>query len=450
MITSAHVNEIPALRHLPIIGNAIAFRFNCLALFQRVLQECGNIGIFHVGSIPVVMVNTAEYVQAVLVEHAPDVEKIPRLNQHLEPLLGQGLLTSQNTLQKRQRKLIGPAFQHRLIASYADMIVHETECMQQGWGDGIVIDMAREMMQLTLRVVGKALFGADIAQESSAIGQAFTIASRFTSGNAKRLAPVPVTWPTPRNKRLWSAIAQLDTTIKHTLMERRYAGEDTGDLLSMLLHARDEDDGSYMSDEQLLDEIRTLLFTGHETTANALSWAWYLLSKHPKIYTRMQVELDKVLGGRAPTYDDLPHLPYTLQIFKEAMRLYPPAYILGRFVVKPFQIGTYHLNENTCIGISPYVLHRRADYFPQPEQFDPDRFKPELEQSLPRYAYIPFGAGQRSCIGSRFAMMEAHLILATLGQRIKLEQVMPREVQPEPLITLRPRGGVEMRVLRCL
>jgi len=412
------------------------------------METCGDIGSFHVGSNPVVMLNAAEYVHAVLVEHALDVEKIPLLNQHLAPLLGEGLLTSQNVLQKRQRKLIGPAFQHRRVVSYADIVVNDAECLQRGWDEGALIDVAHEMMGLTLGVVSKALFGTDVTHETHPLGQAFTIASTFISENAKQLVPTPVTWPTPRNRRFWRAITQLDATIARMVVERRRSGGNQGDLLSVLLQVRDEDDGSYMSNDQLHDEIRTLLFTGHETTANALSWTWYLLSRHPEIYARMQDELDNVLGGRSPAWSDLPSLPYTLQIFKEAMRLYPPAYILGRVAVNPITLGKYRLPPNTCIGISPYVLHRRADYFAQPDQFDPKRFTPEAERCLPRCAYIPFGAGRRSCVGSHFAMMEGHLILATLGQRITLEQATQKDVAPEPLITLRPRGGVKLRVHR--
>lgn len=448
MASSTYLEQIPALRRLPLIGNAIAFRSDCLALFERVLEQCGDIGVFHVGSIPVVMLNAAEYVHAVLVEHAADVEKIPLLNQHLEPLLGQGLLTSKNVLQKRQRRLIGPAFQHRRVITYAETVVHDTESLQRGWAEGVVVDVAHEMMGLTLGVVSKALFGTDVTSETQTLGEAFTIASTFISDNAKRLVPRPVTWPTPRNHRFWQAIAALDGTIARMIVERRRSGGSSGDLLSMLLQVRDEDDGSSLSDAQLHDEIRTLLFTGHETTANALAWSWYLLSRHSAVYAHMQDELDRVLGGRAPAWSDLPDLPYCLQVFKEAMRLYPPAYITGRITANPIVLGKYHLPPNTCIGISPYVVHRRADYFAHPERFDPERFTPEAEKRLPRCAYLPFGAGPRSCVGSHFAMMEGQLILATLGQRITLEPVTPEDVEPEPLITLRPRGGVKLRVRR--
>jgi cytochrome P450 len=214
----------------------------------------------------------------------------------------------------------------------------------------------------------------------------------------------------------------------------------------MLLHARDEDDGSFMTDKQVRDEAMTIFLAGHETIAVALTWTWYLLAQHPEIYALLRNEVDSVLRGRSPTFADLPNLPYTLQVLKESMRLYPPAYGYARQATQPVTIGEYDLPAGTLVLISPYAMHRRPDYFPNPERFDPTRFTPEAEQRLPRYAYIPFGGGPRICIGNHFALMESHLVLATLAQRVTFDLIPGQHIEPEPIVTLRPKGGIKMRV----
>jgi cytochrome P450 len=228
---------------------------------------------------------------------------------------------------------------------------------------------------------------------------------------------------------------------------RKTAGERT-DLLSLLLQLRDEDNGSGLSDHEVRDEAITLFLAGYETTANALTWTWYLLAQHPEIYTRLRAEVDQVLAGRTPTAADLPQLPYTLQVFKEAMRLYPPVHSIARQVARPFDLGAYHLSVGTIVAVSFYVLHRRPDYFPDPERFDPERFTPQAEKNLPRYAYMPFSIGPRLCIGNHFAMMEGHLLLTALAQRVTFKLVPDQKIIPEPLITLRPRDGIQMVVQR--
>jgi cytochrome P450 len=366
----------------------------------------------------------------------------------LKPLLGNGLLTSEHEAWRRQRKLAAPAFQHRRIAAYAQAMAEQAERAQQGWADGAQIDVASEMMRLTLGIVGKTLFDADVGGEADQVRAALTTALHYVDAQTSTALPTPPNWPTPRNLRNRRAIARLDAIIYRLIAERRATGLDTGDLLSMLLQARDEDDGRGMSDRQVRDEAMTIFLAGHETTAVGLAWAWYLLAQNPHIYGRLREEATRVLAGRAPTYADLEQLPYALQVFKEAMRLYPPAYVIGRYSIRDVDLGDQVLPAKTWVIISPYTLHRRNEYFPDPERFDPERFTADNERRLPRYAYLPFGGGPRICIGNHFALMEGQIILAALAQRLTFDLLPGQQIRPRPLITLRPRDRIMMGVRR--
>jgi cytochrome P450 len=403
----------------------------------------------YLGSWPVLLLNEPSLIGKVLVEQGHTFEKSPMLRRHLRPILGDGLLTVENAPHTHNRKLIAPAFQHRRIATYADVMVEYTERTQARWADHQTIDIAHEMMQLTLWIVGKTLFDADVIKEAEAIGTALTEIQHYGNAVANSVIDIPFRWPLPRNQRTKRALARLHTTINTMIEARRASGTDHGDVLSMLLHAQDEETGHGMPDHQIRDEALTLFLAGHETTAVALAWTWYVLMQHPQVYQRVRDEVGHVLGDqRAPTMEDLTQLPYTLQVFKEALRLYPPVYFLARSATQPITLGTYQVPVERSVLISPYTLHRRPDIYPDPERFDPDRWTPENEAKLPRYAYLPFSAGARNCIGSHFAMMEAHLILATLVQRVTFDLVPGQRIVPEPLITLRPKGGIRVVVKR--
>ena len=448
MSTATMPPAIPVYPGLPLLGNLLEFRFRRLELIMRVSKQCGDIGVFQLGPRTIVMLNTSELIHEALVDHAYDFEKTPNLRIYGQPLLGNGLLTSENEFHKRQRKLVAPAFQYRRIAAYADVMVNYSERIQQEWADGATIDVAREMMRLTLWIVGKTLFDAEVLDEAEDLGKAITVAMHRFSTEMSTIVHIPYAWPVPLNQRVHKAVARLNATVYQMIEERRSSGKDRGDLLSMLLAARDEDDRSFMTDKQVRDEAMTLFLAGHETTANALAWTWYLLTQHPAAYARMREEVDRVLRGRLPTFADLPDLPYTLQVLKESMRLYPPAFAFGRVAIRPVTIGGFEIPTGTIILVSQYAIHRRPQYFPDPERFDPGRFTLEAEQRLPRYAYIPFGGGPRICIGNHFALMEGHLVLATLAQRVCFSLVAGQRIEPEPLVTLRPRYGIRMRVQR--
>ena len=441
---------VPHIAELPLIGSLPEHTRDRLNLYLRVAQQCGDVGSFHFGPFRVIFFNTSENVHRVFVEHANDFDKGAAIHNTFRPIIGNGIFTSEGDFHRRQRKLMAPSFQPRHIVSYADIMSHYSELIQQGWSEAETIDVSQEMTHLTMSIIGKVLFDADVFTETDELGAAMTTVLSHTSHTLSELFPIPLSWPTKRNKHTRQAIAVLRGKIQQLINERRADPQERNDFLSVLLHSKDED-GSYMSDEQAIDEALTLFGAGHETTATALAWVWYLLALHPDIYKKVQDEVDSVLQGRPPTYADLVHLPYCLQVFKETMRLYPPAYAISRAPLHDIDIDGYTVRKGKdIVFVSPYTLHRRPDYFPEPEKFDPERFTSENEKQLARYAYMPFGAGPRVCIGNHFAMMEGHLLLATLAQRVTFELVPNQTIEPDPLktVTIRPRDGVNMVVHR--
>ncbi|MCI0648631.1 MAG: cytochrome P450 [Chloroflexi bacterium] len=372
----------------------------------------------------------------------------------LQPLVGRGLLTNDGDSWLSQRRLIQPIFHRRRIAQFGAIMTEATEAMLDRWattaGAGRPVDIDHEMTALTMEIVGKALFSIDLTGECDAVGQAFTAVNKqLAELNTRPFSVFLVRCLPflPEVRRLMANIAVLDDVVGKIVQERRATGQKKDDLLDMLMEARDEETGQGMGDKQLRDEIMTLLLAGHETTANTLSWTFYLLSQHPEANQKLQAELATVLGGRSPTVDDLPNLTYTQMVVEEALRFYPPAYGIARTVVAEDEIGGYHVPAGSVVMLSPYLTHHHPDFWPDPERFDPERFRPEAVAARPRYAYIPFGGGPRQCIGSHFALTEAQLILATIAQRCRLELVPGHPVEPDPLITLRPKYGLPMRRL---
>lgn len=435
--------SIPQIPKRPLLGNIGAFRAQRLQLLDAVVAQCGDIGMFHVGPWPVVLVNAPSAIKTVLVEQAASFEKSNLLRRHLRPILGTGLLTADNAPHARQRQLIAPAFQPARVQAYSDTMGAVTEDAATGWQAGQIVDVWDAMMRLTLRIAGHTLLGVDLDDQAAAIGTAVTTFAHVANTMANTIVRVPQWWPTPTNRRMRQALHAFDTVIRERVAQRVATPGPEQDVLSLLLHAQ-HDTG--MTDVQLRDEVATLLIAGHETMASALSWTWYLLLQHPEIYARARREACAALQGRTPTAHDLPQVPYIRQVVQESMRLYPPAWVILRQAVRPVEIGPYRLPPGMRVAISPYTLHRRPDLFPDPMRFDPDRFAPAHEQTRPRYAYVPFGAGPRSCIGRMFAEMEGHIILATLLQRVVFEQLAPALIEPEPLTTLRLTQPLLVRV----
>jgi cytochrome P450 len=328
------------------------------------------------------------------------------------------------------------------------MMTAATERRLADWRDGQTIDVGAEMMALTQDIVARSLFGADVSGESAAIGQAARVLMEDFGERLVRFRLLPAWVPTPANLRSRRAIRRLDAVAYRMIAARRSDAEDRGDLLSMLLAAQDADDGTGMTDRQVRDEVMTLFMAGHETTAVALAWTWYLLGQHPEVEASLADALHPALGGRAPAAADLPRLAYAEHVVTEAMRLYPPAYAMGRQAIRRTQVGGHAVGRGVIVVIPTWVVHRDARWFPEPLAFRPERWAGDLARRLPRYAYFPFGGGPRQCVGNAFAMMEAVLILAAVAQRFRLVLEPGQRVTPTPYVTLRPEPGIRARLVR--
>jgi cytochrome P450 len=426
----------------------MAFRTRRLALLQQVAQECGDVGIFHVGPWPVLLLSAPAGIAAVLAEYADRVTKSPLLLRHFRPLVGDGLVVSEGLHHRMQRRRLAPVFQPRRVAEYAPQITAAAERMRNRWSDGRVLDLTQEMSDLALDLMGITLFGQRLAAQANRIKHTVTELAQLANNSANTLIRLPASWPTPVNRRLRAVIAEVDGLITNLIAMRRASGSEHKDLLAMLLLARDEESGAAMTDQQVRDEAVTLFLAGYEATATLLTWTWYVLTTHPMIYSRVRAECEGVLAGRTPTQADLIALPYTLQVLKETLRLYPPAWVMLRQAQQPFDVQGYTVPAGMRIAVSPYVTQRRPDLFPNPDYFDPERWIPDREIQLPRYAFFPFGAGPHQCIGQHLAMMEAHLILATVVQHVTFEILPDQQITPVPLISLRPNKPIFVQVRR--
>jgi cytochrome P450 len=363
----------------------------------------------------------------------------------LKDYIGEGLLNADGDFWRRQRKLMQPAFHTKRIDAYAETMVDYTERMLADWKDGESRDIAQEMMQVTLYIVGKTLFDADLRSESSAVAHALEFMLEDVSNFSQRIIQLPEWIPTPTRRKRNHTIDTLNQVIMPMIEKRRQSKEDTGDLLSMLLLAQD-DEGSGMSDNQVRNESLTIVLAGHETTANTLTWTFYLLSQYPEVAEKLRAEVDTVLGKRRPNLADLKNLPYTEQVIKEAMRVYPPVWSVGRQNIEETTLGGYPVRRGSTAIIPIWSLHHDERLYPEPFVFRPERWTETMESQLPRYAYLPFGGGPRVCIGNSFAMMEARLLLANIVQHFDLELIKGHPVEPDPLITLRPKYGMKMKL----
>ena len=435
----------PGPRGLPFLGNLLDFRRDALRYYSEWSRQYGDIVALRLGTWPAVLLNHSDYVEHVLVKNARNFIKFPFFFRHVREIFGQGLLTSEGELWHRQRRLAAPAFHAQRLAVYGDTTVRFTERMLESWRPGDLRDVHVDTTALTMCIAAKALFNAEVKKDVAEIGQAFNAIVEEIAVRLRRPFRILDAVPTPGNIRYVRAVHRIDRLVTKIIRERREEGGDRGDLLSILLLGRDEENQS-MSDRQLRDEVITLLVAGHETTAIALSWTWYLLAHSPDVDAKLAAELRDVLGGRAPTVSDLAQLTFTQQVVTEALRIYPPAWGFGREALADCEIGGYAIPAGTTIIISPWVLHRDPRYFEHPTEFRPERWSGDFARQLPRFAYIPFGGGPRICIGNRFAMMEMILILATVAQRYRLQWHGARPVVPLPSITLRPKGGIRVQL----
>ncbi|MBC7544564.1 MAG: cytochrome P450 [Candidatus Sericytochromatia bacterium] len=430
------------------LGNLPDVRQDAIGMFLNGANTYGDVVRFRFANRVGHLLRHPDHVKHVLVDNFRNYGKQTRGFAALRELLGQGLLTSEGDFWLRQRRIAQPAFHHQQIARFAETMTRTTTDLLDAWDAETdltaPIDIADSMMALTLRIVGLTLLSRDVAGSAKDVGQALNTILHLAMGRITRMFDLPQWLPTKGNRDFDAAKGVLDRLIYEIIAERRAGGDGPQDLLSMLIAARDPDTGEGMSDEQLRDEVMTIFLAGHETTANALTWTWYLLSKNPAVNSQLEAELDRELGGRAPTLADLPRLTYSRQVLEESMRLYPPAWMIARSVKEADEIGGYSIPAGSIVFTSPLVSHRHPAFWPNPEGFDPDRFAPTQVAERPKFAYFPFGGGPRLCIGREFALMEAHLIIVTMAQRYQLHLKAGHPVIMEPVITLRPKHGMQM------
>jgi cytochrome P450 len=475
------LDDIPLLSGArPPFGHGAEINSDRFALLARMTREVDPVARLRFLTRDVVIVNSAAANHEVLVAKARSFDKAPLIRAALYPLAGEGLFTSGGELWRRQRQLMAPAFRRTQIDAFAPQMVQCAQRACEAWTDGAVLDVAAETTRVAMSVAGSTLFGMDTFGETDTIGHALTTALEWAGhassaslalslqvelrlalqrapnvpaalrGLRQRLVArleSPILWPTARNRALRGAIALLDARVQHMIEQRRRHPRQQPDLLECLLDARDDDDGSAMSDKQVRDEILTLFVAGHETTATGLAWSLYLLARHPEAYARARAAVD-ALGGRAPGLGDLERLGFLERVFKEALRLYPPVYLFARISNSEVSIAGHTLPPQTIVVLSPFTVQRRPDLWPDPLRFDPDRFLPEHDAARPRGAFIAFSDGPRVCIGAYFALIEAPLVLATMLQRVDFALTSAAEILPESTATLRPRGGVPLRVTR--
>jgi cytochrome P450 len=433
----------PGPRGHVLVGSLPEFRRDLLGFLSDCAREHGDVVGFRVPGRRLVLINHPDLIEEILTAHARRTTKTAILNM-LRPVLGDGLLLSEGDTWLRQRRLIQPAFHRQRIAAYGDVMAGYAARAMEDWKDGQTRDVHADMMAITQAVVAKTLFDADVSDAAWDVGRALHVLTEDFSRRRARLFELPKWVPTPARRRNRAAIAQLDRLVYEIIGARRASGEDRGDLLSILLAARDADDGRRMTDQQVRDETMTLFLAGHETTAVSLSWTWYLLAQYPDVEKRLAEELAGVLGGRLPTVADLPRLRYTEMVVTESMRLYPPAFMLTRRVVEPFDVGGHRIEPETGLIMSQWIVQRDRRWFGASEVFQPERWQTDLAKRLPRYAYFPFGGGPRMCIGNTFAQMEATLLLATIAQRFRFALAPGARVTPLLSVTLRPAHGLPM------
>jgi len=418
-------------------------RSDPLGFMARAAREYGDIVCLRFFHLRTFLLFHPDQIEDVIVNNARKFIKgrILRANRHL---FGNGLLTSEGDFWLRQRRMMQPAFHRSRIANYAGTMTACATRLIRQWKNGQQLNLHDAMMRLTLEVVGETLFRSDVERDAPQVGDNLRTLLEYTT-DFRRLLITPRWLPTRRNREAKSAVRELTRIIDGIIERRRNAEDDRGDLLSLLIHAQDED-GSRMTTQQLRDEALTLFLAGHETTASALSWTWVLLAENPRVEQKLHGELDRELAGRVPTLDDIPGLPYTGHVLSESMRLYPPAWAMARLAVEDHELAGFAVPKDTGIAAVTYIVHRDPRWYGNPEEFCPERWEGDLLRRIPRFAYFPFGFGPRQCIGNAFALMEATLVLATIAQHFRFTLLPEFPIVPLPSITLRPRHGLHVRI----
>ncbi len=431
---------------VPLLGHLPAYKTRPLDQLSTWWRQHGDVLRFRLGLKTRYLFSHPDLAEDVLVNYADRFAKVydPRRPSGLALVLGNGLITASGDVWKRHRRIIQPIFHRARIATMVDQMAQVGEQRMAGWPaeEGPSVDIAAEMRQLTLEVISHTMFSTSMGQHINRIIHALQVSSQYAVDSDSNPLFLPLWMPTSRNREFRSALRSMDELISGLLARRRQSGERHGDLLDVLLHARDDETGEGLTNQELRDEILTIFAAGHSTTANALSWAWYLLATHPDAKARFHEEVDRVLQGRTPSADDLEHLPHTRAVFEESLRLYPTAPLVQRKVATPTTVGGLSLPQDARVVVSIYNLHRHPDFWPHPEQFLPERWL-GTDRPCSRYAYLPFGAGPRACVGLHFASVEGLLLLALIGRHYDLRLAQER-VEPQFMVTLRPKGGLRM------
>jgi cytochrome P450 len=446
MITSTATRAAPpGPRGYPLVGVLPMLLRNPLQFMLDTSTRYGDVISMRVGPKRFYLLNHPDHIKHVLQDHHRNYQKGANLAM-LKRLMGNGLVTSEGDFWLRQRRLVQPAFHHRRIADMAATIVDKTAAMLEGWrpiaASGDELDVVAEMMRLTQQIIVRTMFGSAIGDDTELIYRALnTILSHLSHMLWTSALPE---WLTPGQRRFEQALQALDRVVYRMIDECRHNADTMGNLLALLLQARDAETGTGMTDQQIRDEVMTLFVAGHETTANALAWAFAMLGQHPDVAQRLHAELETVLAGRPPTFEDLPRLTYTRMVIEEVLRLYPSGWVMFRTPITDDVIGGQRIPAGAIVVLCPYAMHRSAAYWEHPERFDPERFSPERSAERPRYVYTPFGGGPRQCIGSAFALMEAQLILAMVAQRYEMHGVPGRPAKAHVAVVLQPRHGIHM------
>ena len=427
-----------------ILGSAIEVARDWLGFYKRCAEEYGDVVCVHLAHVPVYLIVHPRDIETVLVTNAANFTKSADYRA-LARVLGRGLLTSEGDFWKRQRSLIQPAFHRQNILGYAAVMTQAADHMLDSWKEKSERNIHEDLMRVTLEIVAQCLFGAEVSAVAERVGKAMEVVTERFIVNASLAVMFPFDIPVRFARQEWRAIRELNEIIGSIIRKRRSSDQPREDLLDMLLRVRDED-GNPMSDAQLRDEVMTLFLAGHETTAIALSWACYLVAQNPDIEAKLAEELQAVLGGRTPAPEDLPRLRYTEMVIKEAMRLYPAVWGIGRRAIEECELGGYRVPAGSNVFILQWRTQRDPRFFPDPERFDPERWREDPVRSgkIPRFAYFPFGGGPRVCVGASFAMMEVTLLLAMIQQRFHLEIVPGHPIELFASVTLRPKHGIRV------
>lgn len=441
----------PGLKSRQLLPHLREMQRDPLRFLMKMQETFGDVVFFEAGKRRACWINHPEGIKRVLQDNSGNYTKDTIQYNTLSTITGRGLLTSDGPLWLRQRRLEQPAFSSQRLAALDQIVIPSVDRLLERWQtaskNNVLLDIDSEMMRLTLEVVGKALFSIDLSDSASRLAAATLTVLDDIVHRVRHPIGLPRSFPTPRNLKFHAALSTLDAVIYDLIANRKENDHPGEDMLGILLRARDEETGQPVAEKQTRDEVMTLLIAGHETVASALTWGWYLLAKNPLVWERMRAEIAQVLDQRAPKTGDLQDLIYTGWVFDETLRLYPPAWLITRKTTQADEILGYRLDPETLIILSPYTIHRHPKFWEEPARFAPVRFSPDHETKRPRYAYIPFGGGPRLCIGNNFALIEARLILARITQHFRLLLPESTEIKVDALVTLRPHGGLPMRVV---